>query len=75
MRSIIDSAFRLGDIVNHWRIHTLDLEAVPATEGPQLVETLKVPFTYCWSPSLVVKPYNWGDHIGRFALTAMSLIN
>ncbi|KAL7626498.1 hypothetical protein AAE478_003270 [Parahypoxylon ruwenzoriense] len=36
----------LGDLVNNWRVHTLDLEAVPATEGPHLVETLEIPFTY-----------------------------
>ncbi|KAI1126478.1 UDP-glucose,sterol transferase [Nemania abortiva] len=53
----------LGDIVNHWRVETLDLQAVPSTEGPHLIETLKVPFTYCWSPSLVAKPADWGDHI------------
>ncbi|KAH8202230.1 hypothetical protein TruAng_003607 [Truncatella angustata] len=53
----------LGDIVNHWRIRTLDLEAVPATEGPHLIETYKVPFTYCWSPSLVPKPPDWGENI------------
>ncbi|KAI0382707.1 glycosyltransferase family 1 protein [Hypomontagnella monticulosa] len=53
----------LGDLVNHWRVQTLDLEEVPSTEGPSLVETLKVPFTYCWSPSLVPPPFDWGSHI------------
>ncbi|KAI0156335.1 hypothetical protein BJ166DRAFT_467827 [Pestalotiopsis sp. NC0098] len=53
----------LGDIVNRWRVETLDLEAVPSTEGPHLIESLKVPFTYCWSPSLVAKPSDWGEHI------------
>ncbi|KAK6205933.1 hypothetical protein LQW54_008126 [Pestalotiopsis sp. IQ-011] len=53
----------LGDIGNHWRVETLDLEAVPSTEGPHLIESLKVPFTYCWSPSLVAKPLDWGEHI------------
>ncbi|KAI0110383.1 UDP-glucose,sterol transferase [Nemania sp. FL0031] len=53
----------LGDIVNRWRVESLDLQAVPSTEGPHLIETLKVPFTYCWSPSLVAKPPDWGDHI------------
>lgn len=58
---------RLGDIVNHWRVSALDLEAVPATEGPHLIESLQVPFTYCWSPSLVHKPSDWGNHIGQCA--------
>ena len=54
---------RLGDIINSWR-NTLDLEPIPATVGPVLVENLKIPFTYCWSPALVPKPLDWGEHIG-----------
>ncbi|KEY74321.1 hypothetical protein S7711_00477 [Stachybotrys chartarum IBT 7711] len=53
----------LGDVINEWR-GTLDLEPVPTTEGPILLETLKVPFTYCWSPSLVPKPSDWASNIG-----------
>ncbi|RMJ27243.1 hypothetical protein PHISP_01895 [Aspergillus sp. HF37] len=53
----------LGDLVNAWRKDALDLEAVPATEGPNLAETLQVPFTYCWSPALVPKPPDWDSHI------------
>ncbi|KAL2699760.1 hypothetical protein AAEP93_009735 [Penicillium crustosum] len=52
----------LGDVINYWRA-TLDLEPIPATEGPSLAETLKVPFTYCWSPSLMPKPLDWPAHI------------
>ncbi|KAK5165296.1 uncharacterized protein LTR77_009394 [Saxophila tyrrhenica] len=52
----------IGDIVNAWR-EKLGLEAVPATEGPLLVETLKVPHTYCWSPALVPKPKDWPRYI------------
>ncbi|KAK4033344.1 sterol 3-beta-glucosyltransferase [Parachaetomium inaequale] len=52
----------LGDIINDWRI-TLDLEPVPFSEGPGLAETLKVPFTYCWSPALVPKPNDWPAYI------------
>ncbi|KAJ4258957.1 hypothetical protein NW762_008045 [Fusarium torreyae] len=54
----------LGDIINDWRV-SIDLEPVPLTEGPGLAETLKVPFTYCWSPSLVPKPVDWPEHIGE----------
>jgi hypothetical protein len=53
----------LGDVVNEWR-STIDLQALPTTEGPDLVDTLKVPFTYCWSPALVPKPRDWAAHIG-----------
>lgn len=56
----------LGDIINKWR-HDLDLDPVPATEGPLLAETLKIPFTYCWSPALVPKPADWSHHIGTSA--------
>ncbi|KAK4149937.1 sterol 3-beta-glucosyltransferase [Chaetomidium leptoderma] len=52
----------LGDIINDWR-ETLDLEPVPFSEGPSLAETLKVPFTYCWSPALIPKPNDWPAHI------------
>ncbi|KAJ5919710.1 hypothetical protein N7454_009545 [Penicillium verhagenii] len=52
----------LGDIINEWR-SSLDLEPIPATEAPCLAETLKLPFTYCWSPSLVPKPSDWPSNI------------
>lgn len=61
----VNISCRLGDLVNYWRVHTLDLEAVPATEGPGLLKTLRIPVTYCWSPSLVPKPLDWGDNIGK----------
>ncbi|KAH7144690.1 hypothetical protein DER46DRAFT_672339 [Fusarium sp. MPI-SDFR-AT-0072] len=52
----------LGDIINAWR-GTLDLEAIPFSEGPCLTETLGVPVTYCWSPALVPKPADWPENI------------
>ncbi|KAL4866899.1 hypothetical protein BDV12DRAFT_187099 [Aspergillus spectabilis] len=52
----------LGDVINSWR-SKLDLEPVPVTEGPMLAETLKIPFTYCWSPALMAKPADWPTHI------------
>ncbi|KAH6677700.1 hypothetical protein B0J14DRAFT_536407 [Halenospora varia] len=52
----------LGDVINEWR-YTLDLEPVSAINGPNLASALKVPFTYCWSPSLVPKPRDWPSHI------------
>lgn len=54
---------RLADVINDWRI-TLDLEPIPATEGPFLAETLKIPYSYCWSPGLVPKPEDWKENIG-----------
>lgn len=52
----------LGDVINDFR-KSLDLEAIPKSVGPVLAQTLKIPFTYCWSPALVPKPYDWGSHI------------
>ncbi|KAJ5780212.1 hypothetical protein N7457_005372 [Penicillium paradoxum] len=52
----------LGDVINDWR-RSIDLEAISATEGPRLAETLKVPFTYCWSPTLMPKPIDWRAHL------------
>lgn len=37
----------------------------------------RIPFTYCWSPSLVPKPKDWGKHIdivGFFILNQSSRI-
>ncbi|KXJ91734.1 UDP-glucose,sterol transferase [Microdochium bolleyi] len=53
----------LGDLINAWR-HTLDLEPISSSEGPRLAETLRIPFTYCWSPALVPKPRDWPAHVG-----------
>ncbi|CAG7921989.1 unnamed protein product [Penicillium olsonii] len=53
----------LGDLINTFRKDILDLDCIPATEGPNLIETLEVPFTYCWSSALVPKPQDWGAHI------------
>ncbi|GAB1739774.1 hypothetical protein NU219Hw_g4711t1 [Hortaea werneckii] len=52
----------LGDVINDWR-RGLDLEPIPIMEGPTLVETLKIPHTYCWSSALVPKPKDWPGHI------------
>ncbi|KAF9767666.1 hypothetical protein IL306_015126 [Fusarium sp. DS 682] len=53
----------LGDVINSWRVNDLHLEPLAATVGPDIVEIMKVPYTYCWSPALVPKPADWGDSI------------
>ncbi|KAJ2898613.1 hypothetical protein MKZ38_003810 [Zalerion maritima] len=52
----------LGDVINKFR-KSLDLEPIAASEGPLIAETLKIPFTYCWSPALVPKPIDWPSNI------------
>lgn len=59
---MINSYRRLADVINDFR-KTLDLQELPTTEAPFLAESLKVPYTYCWSPALVPKPRDWADHI------------
>jgi UDP:flavonoid glycosyltransferase YjiC (YdhE family) len=54
----------LTDIINRFRRRTLLLEPIDPTWGTNLVERLKVPYTYCWSPALIPKPADWGAHIG-----------
>ncbi|KAM0703866.1 hypothetical protein Q7P35_008871 [Cladosporium inversicolor] len=53
----------LGDVINAWRVKDLDLEPLSSSSGPEIVEILKIPYTYCWSPSLVPKPRDWGHNI------------
>ncbi|RGP74453.1 hypothetical protein FLONG3_6012 [Fusarium longipes] len=53
----------LGDVINAWRVRDLELERLPAAVGPDIVEIMKIPHTYCWSPALVPKPADWGDNI------------
>ncbi len=65
---------RLGDIINKWR-QKLDLEPIGLTDGPNLASTLKIPFTYCWSPALVPKPMDWPSHIGTLKLLLTLRIN
>ncbi|RGP70242.1 udp-glucose,sterol transferase [Fusarium sporotrichioides] len=46
-----------------WQGQSLDLEDIPFSEGAGLLETLQIPFTYCWSPALIPKPLDWPDYI------------
>lgn len=54
----------LGDIINAWRKEDLDLAPIPFTIAPDVMEYLRVPHTYCWSPALIAKPPDWAEHIG-----------
>ncbi|KAJ5424549.1 UDP-glucuronosyl/UDP-glucosyltransferase [Penicillium cf. griseofulvum] len=53
----------LGDLVNSWRKRCLDLDPLDAITAPSLPQRLGVPFSYLWSPALLPKPRDWGDHI------------
>jgi len=53
----------LGDIINRFRAKCLGLEPVSIIWAPGMLQRLKVPHTYCWSPALIPKPKDWGPHI------------
>ncbi|CAO2649706.1 Nn.00g009980.m01.CDS01 [Neocucurbitaria sp. VM-36] len=53
----------LGDIINRFRAKCLGLDPVSLIWAPSMLQRLKVPHTYCWSPALIPKPKDWGPHI------------
>ncbi|EXJ62211.1 hypothetical protein A1O7_02644 [Cladophialophora yegresii CBS 114405] len=53
----------LGDIINRFRAKCLGLDPVSLIWAPGMLQRLKVPHTYCWSPSILPKPKDWGPHI------------
>ncbi|KAH8821983.1 putative glucosyl/glucuronosyl transferase [Xylogone sp. PMI_703] len=53
----------LGDIVNRFRAKCLGLDPVSLIWAPGMLQRLKIPHTYCWSPALIPKPKDWGSHI------------
>ena len=53
----------LGGVINNWRTETLNLKTLTLRSGPGILERLRVPWTYCWSPSLIPKPADWSTHI------------
>ena len=53
----------LGDLINRFRVKTLQLEPVSTLWAPGQLYRLKVPYTYLWSPGLVPKPEDWGPEI------------
>ncbi|KAJ3037692.1 hypothetical protein HDV00_001414 [Rhizophlyctis rosea] len=52
----------LGDLVNDFR-RSLGLRSMTNQQGTEAIIDLKVPYTYCWSPSLIPKPIDWHEHI------------
>jgi len=53
----------LGDIINRFRVKCLALDPVSSIWAPGMLQRLKIPHTYCWSPALIPKPRDWGSHI------------
>lgn len=53
----------MRDIINEFRKNTLGLPGLHTRQAVRLMIDEHVPYTYCWSPSLVPKPKDWGSHI------------
>ncbi|KAI5865792.1 glycosyltransferase family 1 protein [Durotheca rogersii] len=53
----------LGDVINRFRTKVLDLEPLSLMWAPAVLTRLRIPYTYCWSPALIPKPNDWGQHI------------
>ncbi|KAL7620787.1 hypothetical protein AAE478_009785 [Parahypoxylon ruwenzoriense] len=53
----------LGDVINRFRTKVLDLEPLSLIWAPAVLTRLRIPYTYCWSPALIPKPNDWGQHI------------
>jgi UDP:flavonoid glycosyltransferase YjiC (YdhE family) len=53
----------LGDLINRFRNKELGLEDINMLRAPGMLQRMKIPHTYCWSPALIPKPKDWGQHI------------
>jgi len=53
----------LGDVINRFRTKVLDLEPMSLIWAPGLLSRLRIPTTYCWSPSLIPKPNDWDSEV------------
>ncbi|UJR14428.1 hypothetical protein I4U23_001425 [Adineta vaga] len=53
----------MRDIINEFRNNTLGLPSLHTRQATHMIIDEKVPYTYCWSPSIVPKPNDWAAHI------------
>jgi UDP:flavonoid glycosyltransferase YjiC (YdhE family) len=59
-----DQLTSMGLNVNQWRTDTLNLPPLRGGDrGAHVLNDLRVPFSYLWSPALSPKPPDWGDHV------------
>ena len=63
----------LGDITNKFRRETLDMGILSQAAATSMLHRLRIPYTYCWSPSLIPKPQDWGSHINISGFYFLSL--
>lgn len=62
---VVDALIWAGtsDLISSFREETLGLPGLRVGHGPGLLNDGLVPFCYLWSPDLVSRPGDWGDHI------------
>lgn len=53
----------LGATINEFRNDILRLESIPERTASGILDHLRVPWTYCWSPELLPKPKDWRSNI------------
>ncbi|KAK4503548.1 hypothetical protein PRZ48_004463 [Zasmidium cellare] len=53
----------LGDVINRFRQRSLGLDEISLMWAPGMLQRLRIPHTYCWSPALIPKPKDWGPNI------------
>ncbi|KAE8451366.1 hypothetical protein EG329_003995 [Mollisiaceae sp. DMI_Dod_QoI] len=63
----------LGDVINRFRERALGLEPISLIWAPGMLSRLRIPYTYCWSPALIPKPKDWGQHISISGFYFLSL--
>jgi UDP:flavonoid glycosyltransferase YjiC (YdhE family) len=63
----------LGDVINRFRERALGLDPISLIWAPGMLSRLRIPHTYCWSPTLIPKPKDWGQHISISGFYFLSL--
>jgi UDP:flavonoid glycosyltransferase YjiC (YdhE family) len=53
----------MADLINKFRREILCLPPLHTRQAIHLMIDECVPYTYCWSPSIVSKPIDWPNHI------------
>ncbi len=53
----------MHDLINEFRKDILGLSTLHTRQAVRLMIEEHVPYTYCWSPSLVPKPADWPAYI------------
>jgi sterol 3beta-glucosyltransferase len=53
----------MHDLANDLRRDTLDLPPLHTRQALRVLMDEEIPHTYCWSPTLVPRPFDWPSHI------------